>query len=661
MNLINSPRVLVEKILPEINYGEFPVKRVSGETVTVRAHVYADGHDALTVQLLHRRKKDKVWQRTPMKALGNDEWQAGFLVAEPVDYLYTVRAWINSYATAAWSAGKKQAAGQDFAAEAGVCLEFIKKRSRLPGAPEGPELARFVKKIETEKKPAAKAAILLDPLLAELAALRPEKETLGVYPKELRVCVERERARFSSWYEIFPRSFSDKPGAHGTFRDCERLLPEIADLGFDVLYFPPIHPIGETKRKGKNNSVAAGPGDPGSPWAIGSALGGHKAVDPRLGTLGDFDNLVKKAKKHGIDIALDIAFQCSPDHPYIKEHPQWFKWRPDGTIQHAENPPKKYEDVVPVNFDTVDRKALWEELKSVFVFWAARGVSVFRVDNPHTKPFPFWQWVIAEVRKQYPDAIFLAEAFTKPKVMYRLAKAGFTQSYTYFTWRNTKPELTAYLTELTRTGVSEYFRPNFWPNTPDILSEIFQRDGRPAFLSRLVLAGTLSSNYGMYGPAYEQCVNAAVAGKEEYLNSEKYEIKNWDLNAPGNLRLLIKKLNAARRQNPALQATNNIRFLPVDNDAIIAYVKASRDGSNVIITVVNLDGRHRRSGWLNLPLAELGLAADKPYKVHDLLTGAAYSWSGERNYVELDPGSMPAHVFRLEGHQPRVQAFDYYS
>ncbi len=661
MRLSDSPRVIVEKVMPEINSGEFPVKRVPGETVTVRAHVYADGHEVLSVQLLCRRAGEKAWKQVRMKALGNDEWEAGFAIAAQEDHLYTVRAWVNSFATAAEAAGKKQAAGQDFSAETALCTEFLKKRSRLPAAAEAKELARFAAKIEGERNAAARARLLLDPRLAELSALRPEQETLARYPRELRVSVDRERGRFSTWYEIFPRSFSEKKDKHGTFRDCERLLPEIAALGFDVLYFPPIHPIGDTKRKGKNNSVTSKPGDPGSPWAIGSALGGHKAVDPRLGTLEDFRRLVKKAGKLGLDVALDIAFQCSPDHPYIKEHPQWFKWRPDGTIQHAENPPKKYEDVVPINFDTDDREALWEELKSVFLFWAKHGVRVFRVDNPHTKPFPFWQWVIAEVRREYPDALFLAEAFTRPKVMYRLAKAGFNQSYTYFTWRNTKQELTEYMTELTRTEVSEYFRPNFWPNTPDILSEIFQHGGRPVFLSRLVLAATLSSNYGMYGPAYEQCVNEAVPGKEEYLNSEKYELKAWDLNAPGSLRPLIKKLNAARRENPALQTTNNIRFIETDNDEIIAYAKATADGANVIITVVNLDCRHRRSGWLRLPLEELGIPDKNPYNVHDLLTGESYVWNGARNYVELDPAVMPAHVLKLEGHLHREQDFDYYA
>ncbi len=661
MNLLESPRVIVEKVIPEINSGEFPVKRVPGEKVSVKAHVYADGHEELSVQLLYKRRKDKTWKRTPMTPLGNDEWQAAFEITALEDYLYTVRGWINSYATHAGAAGKKQAAGQDFSAETAFCVDFLKKRSRLPAVPEAAELAGFAAKIASQKDPAARAGLLLAPRLLELSGLRPEKGTLAGYPRELRVSVDRERARFSSWYEIFPRSFSGKMGVHGTFRDCEKLLPEIAALGFDVLYFPPVHPVGETKRKGRNNSVACFPGDPGSPWAIGSALGGHKAVDPRLGTLADFGRLVKKAGKYGMDIALDIAFQCSPDHPYIKEHPQWFKWRPDGTIQHAENPPKKYEDVVPINFETEDRAALWEELKSVFTFWAGRGVRVFRVDNPHTKPFAFWQWVIAEVRKEYPDALFLAEAFTRPKVMYRLAKAGFNQSYTYFTWRNTKRELTDYVTELTRTEAAEYFRPNFWPNTPDILSEIFQQGGRPAFLSRLVLAATLSSNYGVYAPAYEQCVNQAVPGKEEYLNSEKYELREWDLKVQGSLRPVMKKLNDARRENAALQTTNNIRFLEIDNDGLIAYVKASGDGANVIITVVNLDCRNRRSGWLRLPLAELGLPADAPYNVRDLLTGESYTWSGERNYVELDPCSMPAHVLKLEGHRHMEQDFDLYA
>lgn len=661
MNLLNAPKVIIEKVIPEINCGEFPIKRVPGERVKVKAHVYADGHEALTVQLLFRRRSEKTWKRVPMTFLYNDEWEASFAVEKQEDYFYTVRAWVNTFATAAEAAGKKHEAGQPIDIEAGYCAEFIKKRSRVPKAPEGPELARYAKRLETVKGAGEKNSILNDPRLHELAALRPEKETLAEYPKQLRVAVDRERALFSSWYEIFPRSFAAEAGKHGTFRDCERLLPGIAELGFDVVYLPPIHPVGTTARKGKNNSVTCKPGEPGVPWAIGSELGGHKAVHPELGTLADFEAFVKKAKKHGIEIALDIAFQCSQDHPYIKEHPEWFKWRPDGTIQYAENPPKKYQDVVPLNFETKDRKGLWEELKSVFLFWAKHGVTIFRVDNPHTKAFPFWQWVIAEVRKQYPGSIFLAEAFTRPKVMYRLAKCGFNQSYTYFTWRNDKRELTEYLTELSRSAAAEFFRPNFWPNTPDILPEVLQQAGRPAFMGRLVLAATMSSNYGMYAPAYEQCVNAPVPGKEEYLNSEKYEIKRWDLDAPGNLRWLIKKLNDARRENPALRRTNNIRFIETDNEAVIAYYKASDDGSNIIVTAVNMDFHRRQSAWLKMPLSELGLPLDSHYNVHDLLTGQSFSWKGERNYVELDPHVLPAHVLRLEGHAHREQDFDYYA
>jgi starch synthase (maltosyl-transferring) len=441
---------------------------------------------------------------------------------------------------------------------------------------------------------------------------------------------------------MFPRSCG------GGLKEAQSRLPYIAELGFDVLYLPPVHPIGRTHRKGKNNRPRADPGDPGSPWAIGAEEGGHKSIHPKLGTLEDFEAFLAKAKEYGIEIALDIAFQCSPDHPYVKEHPRWFRWRPDGAVQYAENPPKKYEDIYPIDFETDDWQALWEELKSVFLFWIERGVRVFRVDNPHTKPFRFWEWLITEIKQDHPDVLFLAEAFTRPKIMYYLAKLGFSQSYTYFTWRNERWDLTEYFTELTQTNVREYFRPNPWPNTPDILHEFLQTGGRPAFIIRYILAATLGANYGIYGPAFELCEHLPrESGSEEYLDSEKYQIRNWDLNRPDSLKYLIARVNHIRRQNPALQADQHLRFYSTDNDQLIAYSKTTETLDNIIVVVVNLDPYHAQSGWVELPLKDLQLRAQAPYQMHDLLTGASYTWHGALNYVGLDPYRQPAHVFKV--------------
>ena len=432
-------------------------------------------------------------------------------------------------------------------------------------------------------------------------------------------------------------------------------------MGFDVLYLPPIHPIGYSFRKGKNNVLEAQPGDVGSPWAIGAKEGGHKAIHPQLGSLADFKRLVAEAKKLDIEIALDIAFQCTPDHPYVTEHPEWFRKRSDGSIQYAENPPKKYQDIYPLDFESENWQELWNELKSVILFWCEQGVRIFRADNPHTKAFPFWEWVIGEVKKNYPDALFLAEAFTRTKVMYRLAKLGFSQSYTYFTWRNTKPELTQYFTELTQTEVGDFFRANLWPNTPDILTEYLQFGGRPAFMTRLVLAAMLGANYGIYGPAFELCENVArEPGSEEYLNSEKYEIKHWDLEKPGSLRELIARVNRIRRENRALQSDRNLRFYPVDNPEILCFGKSTDDLSNVIVVAVNLDPHHTQSGWVELPSEELGLDPQQTFQMHDLLTDARYLWQGKRNYVQLDPDSVPAQIFRVRPRIRREQDFDYF-
>jgi starch synthase (maltosyl-transferring) len=474
------------------------------------------------------------------------------------------------------------------------------------------------------------------------------------------VVVERRKALFSTWYERYPRSSSFEPHRSGTFKDCEALLPEIARLGFDVFYLPPIHPIGRTHRKGKNNSPQAEPGDPGSPWAIGAEEGGHKSIDPGLGTLEDFESLMGKAAEFGIEIALDLAYQCSPDHPYVKEHPEWFRKRPDGTIQYAENPPKKYQDIYPIDFETDHWEALWEELKSVVLFWIDRGVRIFRVDNPHTKAFPFWEWMIGEVRRDFPDVIFLSEAFTRPKVMYRLAKVGFSQSYTYFTWRNSKREFMEYLTELTQSEVREFFRPNFWPNTPDILPEYLQYGGRPAFVIRLILAATLSSNYGIYGPPFELLVNEPLPGREEYLDSEKYEIRRWNWDQPGNLKEFIARINRMRRENPALQTTWNLRFFEIDNEQLLFFGKMGDPLSESLLVVVNLDPFHTQSGWLTVPLEELGIEPGQAYLGHDLLSEEKYIWYGEKNFIKLNPHTLPAHVFKLKTRLKRETDFDYF-
>jgi starch synthase (maltosyl-transferring) len=495
---------------------------------------------------------------------------------------------------------------------------------------------------------------VLGDAVASMVRRYPDRRFAARYGKELCVVVDREKAGFSAWYEIFPRSI-------GTLRDCEARLPYIAAMGFDVLYLPPIHPIGHTSRKGKNNEADATPEDVGSPWAIGSEEGGHTSIDAKLGTFEDFDRLIAKAGEHGIEIALDLAFQCSPDHPYVREHPEWFLKRPDGSIQYAENPPKKYQDIFPLDFETPAWRELWEELKRVVLFWIDRGVRTFRVDNPHTKALGFWEWIIGEVKEQHPEVLFLAEAFTRPKLMYRLAKVGFSQSYSYFAWRNTKPELTSYFQELARSEVREYFRPNLWPNTPDILPEFLQTGGRAAFMIRFILASTLGANYGIYGPAFECCEGAArEPGSEEYLNSEKYELKHWDLDCPSSLKGLIARINRIRRENPALQSDVNLHFHDTDNPQVICYSKASGDLSDVVIVLCNLDPFHKQTGWIDLDLASLGLDAGHAFQAHDLLSDGRFLWRGPRNYFELTPESLPAHIMKVRRYVRTERDFDYY-
>src|SRR6266567_3276329 len=627
-----TPRVVIQGVQPEIDCGRFPIKRTIGDTVDVEADVFADGYDVVACVLRYRHEDDETWSEIAMESLGNDHWRARFAVGKLGQYIYTIAGWLDPFQTWYQDFLKRISAGQDVTVDLLIGAGLLQAAAQRAAGADAAKLKRLASGL----KPAD-----VDDRLSALASIYADR-TDATFHKELRVTVDPIRARFSSWYEMFPRSC-------GTFKHCRRVLPEIAELGFDVLYFPPIHPIGHSHRKGKNNARKAGPGDPGSPWAIGSEEGGHKAIHAELGTLEDFRNLVAEAKRKGIEIALDLAYQCSPDHPYVNEHPEWFRWRPDGTVQYAENPPKKYEDIYPFEFETPHWRSLWEELKNIVEFWIDQGVRIFRVDNPHTKPFDFWEWMIRDLKKKHPDLIFLSEAFTRPNIMYHLAKLGFNQSYTYFTWRNRKHELTEYFTELTRTEVAEFFRPNLWPNTPDILHEYLQRGGRPAFMARLVLAATLGANYGIYGPAYELCENVPrEAGSEEYLNSEKYEIKQRNLYDPSSLRACISRVNAIRRENPALQSNAHLQFHAINNDQIICYSKRTADKRNVIVTFVNLDSLWTQAGFVELPVEDLGIDVRHPYRMVDLLTGVRFMWQGSRNYVELRPSEVPAHIFRKE-------------
>jgi starch synthase (maltosyl-transferring) len=654
-------RVVIEGLQPEIDCGRFPIKRVVAASVEVEADVFGDGHDQVAARLLHRREDETDWTMLPMEPLGNDRWQASFAVAGVGRYRYTVQGWVDHIGT--WLADllKRIAAGQKVDVEIQIGVDLIADAARRANADDADRLWNWVRAIREESNPEKRNAAATREDLVAIASHYPDPRFVTQYQKELAVIVDRCKAEFSAWYEVFPRSCSADADRPGTFRDLEGRLPYIASMGFDVLYLPPVHPIGVSFRKGKNNAPSAKPGDVGSPWAIGSSAGGHMAIDQALGTFQDFHRLLDRAKDFGLEVALDIAFQATPDHPYVSLHPEWFRKRPDGSIQYAENPPKKYQDIYPFDFDSEQWRELWQELKQVMVFWIEKGVRIFRIDNPHTKPFGFWEWAIGEIKTEFPDVLFLAEAFTRPRIMYRLAKLGFTQSYTYFAWRNTKEELIEYFTELTSAPVREFFRPNLWPNTPDILTAFLQTGGRPAFLIRYLLAATLSASYGIYGPAFELCENTArEPGSEEYLNSEKYEIKRWDLSAPQSLENLITRVNQIRRENPALQSNRNLKFHRVDNDQLIAYTKSNDDGSDTILTVVNLSPHYTHSGWLELPLEEFGLDAKKTFQMHDLLTDARFLWRGSRNYIQLNPTFSSAHIFRLRRHVRTEHDFDYF-
>ncbi|HEY6483297.1 MAG TPA: alpha-1,4-glucan--maltose-1-phosphate maltosyltransferase [Steroidobacteraceae bacterium] len=658
---MSAVRVVIENITPCVDCGRFPIKRTAGESVTVRADAFTDGHDAVTVMLLYRHQTTPDWQRLPMQPLGNDAWEASFAVQLLGAYEYAVCAWVDHFESWRSDLLKKHQAGQDIELDfkQGAALaEEIAARASPADARTLREWAASV--CNGADAADARVAIARSDPVNLLQRQYPDLQRVQRSEPSLRVEVERERARYSTWYEMFPRSAAREPGKHGSFADVEKLLPYVASMGFDVLYLPPIHPIGVTERKGPNNLSAAAAADPGSPWAIGGTAGGHKAIHPQLGSLEDFQHLLANAREHGIEIALDVAFQATPDHPYVHEHPEWFLKRADGSIQYAENPPKKYQDIYPFHFESPAAAALHSELRSIVEYWIAQGVRIFRVDNPHTKPFAFWEVLIRDIRRTRPDVIFLAEAFTRPKVMYRLAKLGFTQSYNYFPWRNTKQELTAYFTELGTPPLSDFFRANLWPNTPDILPEYLQFGGRAAFMVRLVLAATLGASYGIYGPAFELMdARPREAGSEEYLDSEKYQIRHWNRQDPASLREFIARVNRIRRENTALQSDRGLRFHAVDNDTLIAYSKAQEAGDCVLV-VANVDPHHAQSGWLQLDLPQLGLPPAAPFQVHDLLSGARFLWQGPRNYISLDPQHSPAHIFRIRRKVRSEKDFDYF-
>jgi starch synthase (maltosyl-transferring) len=637
--------ILIEATTPSVEGGRYPAKGIVGDRCVVEADVFRDGHDVILVQVCWRKTGAQAWQTAPMTHLGNDRWRGEFSLSENTRMEYTIEGWTDYFGTFVDGFTKKVQAKVNVDTERVEGAILIEAAAARAPAKSRASLSAAAAKLRKTAEPEAALTFVSDPLLRSLMFDYAERGDLVAH-EPLTMVVDRPIARFSAWYEMFPRSQGRTPGKASTLREAEQRLPDIAGMGFDVVYLPPIHPIGEAHRKGRNNALRAVAGDPGSPWAIGNQVGGHRSVDPGLGTIADFDHFVSACRALGMEVALDYAIQCAPDHPWTKEHPEWFHHRPDGSIKYAENPPKKYEDVYFVNFDTPDEKPLWQALKGVLEFWIEHGVKIFRVDNPHTKPFVFWQWLISELKAKNPELIFLAEAFTRPKVMKALAKLGFSQSYTYFTWRNTQQELVEYLTELSHSGMEQYFRPNFFTNTPDILPEILQRGGMPAFKMRAILAATLSPAYGIYS-GFELCENEALPGREEYKDSEKYEIKARDWDRPGNIKDILRRLNTIRRENSALQTLTNIEFLPTDDDKILFFAKRTADGANTLLTAVNLDpySPHQTTAWV--PPHLVGVAPGGKYEVHDLLSDERYTWS-EHNYIRLVPGEKPAHILRVE-------------
>lgn len=640
-------RVFAAVTSPIVDGGQYSIRRVVDQWVQVDAQILCDGHDVIQGELQFKKSTDKEWQAHRIWSYAEDKWRGRFKVTSQGYWEYRVAGWVDHGLT--WREGlqKKAFDGQHVKTELHdglVILEAILKASK--GNKEtSAYLKNLIALIQDDIQYEKALHTALSNELQHILYTHPEKKWTS-HSKSYQVYVDRKKASFSAWYEFFPRSASEVSGVHGTFKDCERLLPRVKELGFDVLYFPPIHPIGEINRKGKNNATLAEPGDVGSPWGIGSHHGGHDAVHPELGTLSDYKKLIQKARDMDIEIAMDLALQCAPDHPWVKAHPAWFKWRSDGTVQYAENPPKKYQDILPIYFETEDWKALWTAIRDVTLYWVKQGVTIFRVDNPHTKPFAFWEWLIAEVKKDHPDIIFLAEAFTRSALMVHLGKIGFTQSYTYFSWKNSKYELIDYMHELTSGTPANVFRPNFWPNTPDINTFPMQNGNQTLYMIRIFLAATLSSSYGMYGPAYEMLIHEAMPGKEEYYRSEKYELYHWDWAARNPLTMLITILNKIRNAHPAFQETNNWENVTVQNEHLIAYYKQNDDGSDKILCVVNLNPYEKQSGNLHAPLHRLGIHAGQQFVVRDLISGNSWIWTQEWNYVALDPG-LPFHLFEV--------------
>jgi starch synthase (maltosyl-transferring) len=648
MDNTGRKRVFITNILPSVDDGLYPAKTIINEPTLLSADIFADGHDELKACIQIKHADQKTWQDYPMQFFENDRWHYTFIPERLGMYQFKVQGWVDHFATWQRNLNKKYTAGQDISVELKIGIQLIEEATTRTKGKELSTMRDWTSQVTgVGDDTAAAMNIVMDHSLLPLLFKNRDKSFVTIHPTTYSLLVDRQKAKFSTWYEMFPRSASRIDGQHGTFNDVKELVPSIAHMGFDVLYLPPIHPIGEKNRKGKNNSLQPQPGEPGSPWAIGSKDGGHKSIHPQLGNIKDFKSLVAACKKQDMEIAMDIALQCAPDHPYVKLHPQWFKWRPDGTVQYAENPPKKYEDILPFNFETDDWEALWEELKSIFDYWIDLGVEIFRVDNPHTKSFAFWEWAITGIKREHPGVLFLAEAFTRPRIMEQLAKAGFSQSYSYFTWRIDRWEIEQYLTELTKTKEQYYFRPNFWPNTPDILPPHLTTGGENAHIIRLLLAATLSSNYGLYGPVYEYGLTEPMPGKEEYIHNEKYEIKSWDWERYSKIKDIMVRINKIRKENPALQDTNNIEFAEGENDNIIAYAKMDKATGNIIIVAVNLDPHNTHSGSIKIPLWKFGIHATH-YAVTDLISGEQYHWNSEWNFVSLNPYEIPAHILKVQ-------------
>ena len=645
--MLNQRRVIIENVQPQIDNGTFFIKRIIGQSINITADVLSDGHDVMQATIIFKHEKDRKWSEVKMTTLENDSYFSNFLVSKQGFYSYYVESWIDYALNWQYGIGKKIADNQLVKSELLEGVEYIKPLLSKVNMIEKKYLLNLIQSFSDVNKYQFSTNEAISDQLKEIFKKYPEK-FLANQSNEFKVYVDRPKALFSTWYEFFPRSASNTEGRHGTFKDCEMLLTRVAKMGFDTLYFPPVHPIGEVNRKGINNATNASKTDVGSPWGIGSKHGGHKSIHPELGTLDDFKSLVMSAKKLGIEVAMDFALQAAPDHPYVKDFPQWFKWRPDGTVQYAENPPKKYQDILPIYFESSDWKNLWKELLDCALFWIEEcGINIFRVDNPHTKPFYFWGWLISEIKKKHPDVLFLAEAFTRPKIMNELAKQGFTQSYTYFTWRNTKAELIEYVTELTQSEQKEFFRPNFWPNTPDINPYALQGAKESTYLQKYFLAATLSSSVGIYGPVFEQIVSNPIPGKEEYLDSEKYQIRHWNWQLENKITMLISKINNIRKENASLQQTNNIEFCDTDNNQIIAYYKFNDSKENQTLMVASLDAHNICQAWVKVPLQSLEIEVGKSFTVTDLITGNSYIWNREWNFVELSP-TLPFHLFKIQ-------------